>query len=249
MKKIGIVGGVGWRASVEYYAGLCRLGEAWRSRSPAGVLPVQEMSIESLDQAMAIACLGIDGDEASWSRFDAYHRDALRRLQAAGAACAVMASVTPHHRYAQIVSGTGIPVIDLFEAVARTCVRIGASKLLILGTPHTMGSAVFRAVLARHGIDGAGPTDAAAFAATAALITRLQRGNTDGVAAQVGAIAKASWAPSDNPAAMACLACTELPLAFPESKAQAVFETAGVTYLNVTAIHVAAAFQWLVSSA
>lgn len=35
----------------------------------------------------------------------------------------------------------------------------------------------------------------------------------------------------------------------PESKAQAVFETAGVTYLNVTAIHVAAAFQWLVSSA
>ena len=57
MKKIGILGGVGWRAGAEYYAGLCRLGEAWRSQADKStVSPMQEMSIESLDQATAIAC-------------------------------------------------------------------------------------------------------------------------------------------------------------------------------------------------
>ena len=249
MRKIGIVGGVGWRASVEYYAGLCRLGEAWRSQAhEASASPVQEMSFESLDQAMAIACLGVDGDEASWVRFDAYHRHALQRLQAAGAECAIMASVTPHHRHAQIVRGVGIPVIDLFDAVARKCARIGIRRLLILGTSHTMESPVFRAVLARHGVEGTGPREAAARTMTGAMITQLQRGNADGVAVRVGDIAKTSFTPSSNIDCVTCLACTELPLAFPEGKAQEVFEMAGVTYLNAAAIHLAAAFDWAVSS-
>jgi hypothetical protein len=37
-----------------------------------------------------------------------YHRAALRRLEASGAEFALMAS-TPHHRYASIVRGIGIP--------------------------------------------------------------------------------------------------------------------------------------------
>lgn len=249
MKKIGIVGGVGWRASVEYYAGLCRLGEAWRSQGQKAPLAlVQEMSFESLDQAMAIACLGVDGDEASWLRFEAYHRHALQRLQAAGAECAIMASVTPHHRHAQIVRGVGIPVIDLFEAVALKCARIGVRKLLILGTVHTMESAVFRAALARHGVEGTGPREAAARTMTSEMITQLQYGNAGGVAARVGDIAKASFTPSSSAGCVACLACTELPLAFPESRTQEIFETGGVAYLNAAAIHVAAAFDWAVTS-
>src|SRR6185437_15801087 len=127
VRKIGILGGGGWRVSEEYYAGLCRLGEAWRSQADKNpVSPIQEMSIESLDQATA------------------------------------MASVTPHHRHAQIVRGVDIPVIDLFEAVARKCAHIGVRQLLILGTAHTMASAVFRAVLIRHGVEGSAPHDAAA---------------------------------------------------------------------------------------
>ena len=248
MRKIGILGGVGWRASAEYYAGLCRLGEAWRSQADKNpVSPIQEMSIESLDQATAIASLGVDGDEASWSRFDAYHRDALRRLQAAGAEFAIMASVTPHHRHAQIVRGVDIPVIDLFEAVARKCAHIGVRQLLILGTAHTMASAVFRAVLIRHGVEGSAPHDAAARSLTTALIAQLQRGNLDGAAARLGDIAKAAFASSTDAGSVACLACTELPLAFPENVAQETFEAAGVTYLNAAAIHIAAAFERAVS--
>jgi aspartate racemase len=107
---------------------------------------------------------------------------------------------------------------------------------------------VFRAVLARHGVEGTAPHEAAARRSTAALITQLQRGNSDGVAARLGDIAKASFASSTDTGSVACLACTELPLAFPESGVQEIFETAGVTYLNAAAIHIAAAFERAVST-
>jgi hypothetical protein len=29
MKKIGIVGGVAWLSTVDYYSGICRLSERW----------------------------------------------------------------------------------------------------------------------------------------------------------------------------------------------------------------------------
>lgn len=42
------------------------------------------------------------------------------------------------------------------------------------------------------------------------------------------------------------LACTELPLAFEGKEHLEIFEENGVTYLNTTIIHAAAAFQFAV---
>ena len=40
-----------------------------------------------------------------------------------------------------------------------------------------------------------------------------------------------------------CLACTELPLAFPEHKNSASFVENGITYVNTTVAHVDAAIE------
>jgi len=77
------------------------------------------MSIESLDLNRAFSYIGTIGDEESWEKFDAYHRDALRRLEASGADFAIIASNTPHHRFGAITSGIRMPVISIFEAVAK----------------------------------------------------------------------------------------------------------------------------------
>ena len=125
MKKIGIVGGIAWPSTVEYYAGLCRLGEQ-RHRSGSGGACLPEMVIESLDHERAVAYIGTDEDPGSWLRFDAYHRDALQRLEAAGADFALIASNTSHHRLAEIVRAIRIPVLSIFDVVAAECGRIGA---------------------------------------------------------------------------------------------------------------------------
>ena len=68
MKKIGIVGGIAWLSTVDYYSQLCRRGEErHRATNAQGPASTPEMSIESLDLNRLFACLGNDGDEASWA--------------------------------------------------------------------------------------------------------------------------------------------------------------------------------------
>jgi aspartate racemase len=248
VKKIGIVGGVAWRSTVDYYSEICRRSEQWHlARRLPGAPATPEMSIESLDLNKAVSYLGIDGDEDSWARFDAYHRAALQRLEASGVDFALIASNTPHHRFTSIARGIGIPVLSIFNAVAKESARIGAGEVLILGTALTMRSPIFREEFAKHGIEAAGPQDEAAKGMTAGLIADLQLGKLKGAAERLGKIAKTTFAPRFDAQPAVCLACTELPLAFPERRMLATFEHNGLLYINSIAVHLNAAFDFAVN--
>lgn len=245
MKKIGIVGGLGWLATVDYYAEICRrserLGSATRRDGPR---PTPEMCIESLDLTKAAAFIGIDGDDASWSRFDDYHRAALRRLEQSGADVALIASNTPHHRFDAIVRGIRIPIINIFEAAAEECARLGARRVLILGTAVTMSSPEIRKRFADRGIEAAGPLNESARRSTARLIVELQSGSIKGAGERIGRLARSVFTRQFSASPMVCLACTELPLAFPKQKTLESFSAGGVTYINNSAVHVAAALAF-----
>jgi aspartate racemase len=245
MKKIGIVGGVAWLSTVDYYSGLCRRAEQWHlARNWQGAPSTPEMSIESLDLNKAVSYLGTDDNEESWSQFDGYHRAALQRLVVSGDEFALMASNYPLHRFSEIVRGIGIPVINIFEVVAKECARIGASEVLILGTSLTMRSPGFREAFAKYGVEASGPQDETARAITVELITELQLGKLDGAAERLGEIAKISFGRQFKAQPVVCLACTELPLAFQATKLLATFEHEGVLYINTTAVHINAAFDF-----
>jgi aspartate racemase len=263
-KKIGIVGGVGWQSTVDYYSELCRRSERWHlRRNPEAVPSTPEISIESLDLNKAVSYLGsvsypgkdkdIDNDdeddEKSWSQFDEYHRAALQRLEASGADFALIASNSAHHRFASIVRGIRIPVISILEAMAKESARIGACEVLILGTALTMRSQPFREAFAKYGIEAAAPEDEMLRAATAGLIADLQLGKPQGVAGRLRSIARTSFEQQFGAQPVVCLACTELPLAFPEQKTLATFEREGVVYLNSSAAHINAAFDLAVGQA
>jgi aspartate racemase len=244
VKKIGIVGGVAWPSTVEYYTEICRLSEERHFASgDTGAPSIPEMTIESLDHRKAVSYLGVEGDEESWAPFDDYHRAALLRLKAAGADFTLIASNTPHHRFDSIVRGVGIPVLNLFEVAGVEAARLGANRVLILGTALTMRSQRFRDEFLKHGIDAAGPSDDAASASIVELIHKLQLGETADAAERLCAIAKTS-APGAH--TLICLACTELPLAFPQHKSRPCFELDGVLYLNTTIVHARAAFGYAV---
>lgn len=248
MKKIGIVGGVAWPSTVDYYTSLCRRTErrhlaANRNGPPA----TPEMSIESLDLNKAASCIGVDGDEGSWSRFDEYHRSALRRLEASGADVALIASNTAHHRFDTIVRGVGIPVIHIWEETAKECARFGAAQVLILGTAVTMRSPELRRRFAKHGVEAAGPEDDSDTVVAGELIDELQAERAEGIAGRVETLARTSFARQFKGRPVVCLACTELPLAFPEWKALPSFSAGSVTYVNSSAAHIAAAFDFAVT--
>jgi aspartate racemase len=245
MKKIGIVGGVAWQSTVEYYSELCRRSEQWHTaRNPDDIPTFPEITIESLDLAKAVAYLGRDNDEQSWSRFDDYHRSALKRLEASGSDFALMASNTPHHRFENIVRGIQIPVISIVDEMAKESVRVRARRVLLLGTEQTMTSPQFRAVFARHGVPAAGPQNELARSLTVDLIWDLQQGHTEGAAERLSRIAKLSCeAQPGSTQQVVCLACTELPLAFQGMKRLLTFEYDHILYMNSSMVHVNAAFK------
>ena len=244
MKKIGIVGGVGWQSTAQYYSELCRRSERWHvAANLPGVPSTPEISIESLNLATAISYLGSDDDERSWSQFDDYHRAALMRLQLSGVDFALIASNTPHHRFDAITRGAQVPVISIVDAVARKSALIGARQVLLLGTALTMRSLQFRKQFARYGVEAAGPDDEAIEAMTIELVAELQLGRTEGASDQLVEIVRRCFAAQVARRPIVCLACTELPLAFETMKTLAVFECDGILFINSTTVHIDAAFD------
>ncbi len=248
MKKIGIVGGVGWQSTTEYYSELCRRSEQWHlARNSRDVPTMPEISIESLDLAKAISYLGSDDDEQSWSQFDDYHRCALKRLETNEADFALMASNTPHHRFEAIVRSIRIPVISILDEMAKESARIGAQQVLLLGTALTMRSSKFRAAFAKYGIEASGPLDESLRAMTAELITDLQLGKLERAAQRVVNVARVSLETQFGDRPAVCLACTELPLAFAGMKQLPTFEYDGIVFINASAVHINAAFDFAVA--
>lgn len=246
MKKIGILGGLAWPSTVEYYAGLCRLAEAHRTtRGRSGTFEMPEIAIESLDITTAVTLIGDDGDEASWAAFDTYHRAGLQRLERSSAAFAVIACNTAHHRFAQITRGIGIPVLNIVEIAAMACTRMRLHRLLILGTAAVMQSAVFRATLDQYGVKATAPHDENDRRTIIATIAALQRGRIAGEAERIHAVA-ARNRPQQTEGMAVYLGCTELPSAFPAHRQQVMFEAGGIRYVNSAALHIRAAFEYAI---
>ena len=245
MKKIGIIGGVSWISTLEYYKYICELSHHHQEqRLPGGPPAVPEMVIESLNINKSFSLRGRPGDDKSWHKFDAYFRKALQSLQNSGAEFAIIASNTPHNRFDAITAGIDIPVINIFEVVAHECVRLGARKALVLGTLPTMESSVFPSVLAKHGITPVLPNSDEHTDAIVHLIAKLQTGGETVGADIMRSVAVDSLSQDALPESIVCLSCTELPLAFPEFVSEPTFTVEGIRYLNTTVIHAKAAFEF-----
>lgn len=245
MKRIGIVGGVGWQSTVEYYTGLCRLSEQRRTAGKLRDAPLTpEICIESLDLKTATKLLGHDDDEDSWHGFDEYHRTALQRLQASDAEVAAIASNSAHHRLASIISGIGIPVLSILDATAKEAARIGATRVLILGTSLTMQSQMYPDRFRRYGIEAASPIDPDVRTAVIDIIAEIHRDDIPGTGARIHAVAEACFGRKIPEGAAVCLACTELPLAYPASKESPSFTENGMRYINTSAAHIHALFDF-----
>ncbi|MES2404578.1 MAG: amino acid racemase [Pseudomonadota bacterium] len=241
MKKIGILGGIGWPSTIEYYAGLCALAESRNRQHGGRRAEMPEIVIESLDLSKAEMLVGSDDDENSWQAFDAYHRAALQRLERSGADFAVIACNTAHHRLQQIEQGLGIPVLGIVDAAADACAEHGVENVLILGTRTVMASAVFRETFHRRGIHARAPAEERHNRMVLRAIDALSRGRDDGASEDLKRVVRESHRQAASDAVY--LGCTELPLAFPAHKHEGLFEVDGVRCINSTALHIRAAFE------
>lgn len=138
IKVIGVIGGVSWVSSAEYYRQLNELVAARLGGLHSA--PVLMYSIEfgafSEQERLALA-----GD---WAPLRATMLDAGRRLKAGGADFVIIASNTMNSTADLIAEQVQIPVLHIADAVGARIQASGVRKVALLGTKYTMEADFYR---------------------------------------------------------------------------------------------------------
>jgi aspartate racemase len=145
MKTIGIIGGMSWESSAEYYrlineAVARRLGGFHSARTV--MLSVDFAEVERLQEA---------GD---WEAAGARLAEAAADLERGGAECLVLATNTMHRVAPAIEAATSIPLLHIADATAEAIRMAGLSRVGLLGTRYTMEQDFYRGRLeGQFGLD------------------------------------------------------------------------------------------------
>jgi len=144
MRIIGLIGGMSWESSAEYYR---LINQAVRER--LGNLHSAEIVMVSVDFG-PIALAQRDG---RWDDAATRLEDAARQLQAAGAGCVVVCTNTMHKLAARVAAAVTIPLLHIADPVGDAARRAGWRTLGLLGTAFTMEQDFLRErLLERHGV-------------------------------------------------------------------------------------------------
>jgi aspartate racemase len=143
MKAIGMLGGMSWESTAEYY----RLAnELVRER--VGGLHSARIVLDSVDFA-DIEALQTSGE---WDAAGALLAERARGVEAAGADCIVLCTNTMHKVAPAVEAAVAVPLIHIADATAGRVREAGLERVGLLGTAFTMEQDFYRTRLASRGI-------------------------------------------------------------------------------------------------
>jgi aspartate racemase len=151
MKRIGLLGGMSWESSAEYYR---LINETTRDR--CGGLHSADCLLRSVDFA-EIEQLQREGD---WNRAGERLAREAAALEAVGAEMLVLCTNTMHKVADAISAAITIPFIHIADTTAHAVQAQGLSTVGLLGTAYTMAQDFYTGRLRdRHGITVLVPDD------------------------------------------------------------------------------------------
>ncbi|MEW2392927.1 aspartate/glutamate racemase family protein [Streptomyces venezuelae] len=151
MKTIGLIGGMSWESSAEYYR---LLNELVRER--LGGLHSARCVLYSVDFA-EIERLQVRGE---WERAGDVLAGAAKGVEAAGADLVLICTNTMHKVADQVQDAVSVPLLHLGDATAEAVRRAGITRVGLLGTAFTMEQEFYRERLSAHGLDVLVPDEA-----------------------------------------------------------------------------------------
>jgi aspartate racemase len=144
-KVIGLIGGMSWESSSEYYRIInqtvrAKLGGLRSARCLMWSFDFGE--IEALQHA------------GRWDDATALMIDAARRLERGGADFFLICTNTMHRMADQVQAAVGIPLLHIADPTAERIKAQGIKRVGLLGTAFTMEQDFYKGRLAdRHGLD------------------------------------------------------------------------------------------------
>lgn len=149
VKRIGLLGGMSWESTAEYYR-LLNVGV----RERLGGLHSADLVMVSVDFA-TVEELQVQG---RWDEAGVLLADAAARLERAGAELVVLCTNTMHKVAGAVEAAISVPFLHLADATARAAGGFGTVGLL--GTAFTMEQDFYVDRLASHGLEVLVPDEA-----------------------------------------------------------------------------------------
>jgi aspartate racemase len=151
MKTIGLIGGITWLSTLDYYRQLNEL-----VNKKMGGVHSAKILLHSLDFA-EIKQLTQDDD---WEGLARIMSAAAKGLAAAGADAIVIGANTMHNIADEVQAAVNIPLIHIGTVTAGAVKASGIKKVALLGTKYTMQMDFYKARLAANGIEAIIPGEA-----------------------------------------------------------------------------------------
>ncbi len=144
MKTIGIIGGLTWYSTLEYYR---LLNELMNKRM--GGAHAAKIILISVD----FAEIKILTEEQNWEGIASIICKAAKAIEGAGADCLLIGANTMHKIADKVQEAVNIPVIHIGIATAAVIKKASLNKVALLGTKYTMQLDFYKAKLLENGVE------------------------------------------------------------------------------------------------
>lgn len=145
MRMIGLIGGMSWESSAEYYR---ILNQGVRDKvgpmasAPCLLWSFNFAEIESLQK------------QGNWDQLAVHMVEAAQKLESAGAEVLLICTNTMHRLAGAVQAGVGIPLLHIADPTAARIKAAGLKKVGLLGTAFTMEQEFYKGRLTeQHGLE------------------------------------------------------------------------------------------------
>lgn len=217
-KKVGLVGGISWTSTLEYYKKINIL-----INNSLGGLEYSNCMIDSINYG-EIQRLG-------WENSMIPIMDSCKRLEKCNVDAIALCANTAHMFSKEITNSLNVPLLNIVEATAEKIKSLRVNSVGLLGTKFTMEMDFYKAGLNYHNIDTIVPQDRRELNQIQGIIkNELGKGIVKSTSKDT--LIKYANGLLDKGAEGLVLGCTELPLIVNES------DFYGIPVFDTTDIHI-----------
>jgi aspartate racemase len=144
MKTIGLIGGLTWYSTLDYYRLLNELANKALGGSHAAKIILNSVDFAEIE---------VLTKKQDWDAIAIIMCDAAKIIENAGASCLMIGANTMHKIADEVQAAVKIPVIHVADAVATAIKVKGLKKVALLGTKYTMQLGFYKTKLAAAGIE------------------------------------------------------------------------------------------------
>ncbi|MBL0691223.1 MAG: amino acid racemase [SAR324 cluster bacterium] len=230
MKTIGLIGGMSWESTKEYYRIINqRINKILGDNNSAPII-MHSLNFEEIKK------LQFEGDHG-WDTLNKRMAETAQKLETAGAQAVMICTNLMHKTAGYVEKSLTVPLIHIAEETAKHIKAKGVTKVGLLGTVFTVKENFYKDILQKNGIEVYIPSETEIDVINLIIYDELCRGIFTEKSKKI-MFATIDHMIDKYAIEGVVLGCTELPLIIKESK---------ITLFDTTTIHAEAAADFVLS--